>query len=120
MHHSGLKPNGCPQVWAAAMYGLQHNMPRLHDDHANARILAEGLADINGLEVELETVQTNMVYADVTAGNKRAAKLISQLEDEGVRAWNLGGRLRFVTSMLVDRSDCERAVQVIGTAMAEA
>ncbi len=104
---------------AAAMYGFQHNRERLNDDHANARILAEGLAGIKGLELELEAVQTNMVYADVTDGNARAQKLIRQLEDQGIRAWNLGGRLRFVTSMLVDRNDCERATQVIANSMAE-
>jgi threonine aldolase len=91
----------------------------LQDDHVNARRLAEGLAEIEGLFVALEAVQTNMVYVDVVAGPERAARLIVQLEELGIRAWNLGARLRFVTSMLVDEADCIRATEACAVAMVE-
>ncbi len=104
---------------AAALYGLRNNLDRLSEDHANARHLAEGLAGIEGLSVELDTVQTSMVYVDVEAGPERAAQLIGQLEQRGILAWNLAARLRFVTSMLVDRSDCDRAIAEVTLAMAE-
>ncbi|MCB1676842.1 MAG: aminotransferase class I/II-fold pyridoxal phosphate-dependent enzyme [Halioglobus sp.] len=102
---------------AAALYGLQHNIDRLNDDHRNARTLAERLAGIEGLAVALDTVQTNMVYVDVQAGAGRAARLIEQLGERGVRAWNLGRRLRFVTSMLVDDTDCDYAAGAVAQAM---
>ncbi len=104
---------------AAALHGLRHNRVRLAEDHANARCLAQGLAGIEGLAVELETVQTNMVYADVEAGAARAERLIAQLANKGVRAWNLAGRLRFVTSMLVSRADCEYAIVAVREALAD-
>lgn len=104
---------------AAALYGLRHNRDRMVEDHANARYLAQGLAKIEGLSVALETVQTNMVYVDVAAGAARADGLITQLADKGIMAWSLSGRLRFVTSMLVGRADCEHAVAVAGEALAQ-
>ena len=102
---------------AAALFGLRHNVERLGEDHANARDLAEGLAGVDGLHVALDTVQTNMVYVDVAAGAERAARLIAQLERRGIRAWNLGHRLRFVTSMLVDNKTCHRAAAAVADAM---
>jgi threonine aldolase len=104
---------------AAALHGFRLNFDRLQDDHANARRLAEGLAEIEGLTVELEAVQTNMVYVDVAAGTERAARLIGQLEERGIRAWNLGARLRFVASMQVDQSDCVHAIEAVAAAMTE-
>jgi threonine aldolase len=104
---------------AAALYGFRHNFDRLHEDHINARHLAEGLAEIEGLSVALEAVQTNMVYVDVAAGPERAARLIAQLEERGIQAWNLGTRLRFVTSMLVDKAACVRATEACAVAMTE-
>ena len=102
---------------AAALFGLRNNVERLQEDHANARDLAERLAGIDGLSIALETVQTNMVYVDVDAGAGRAARLIAQLEQRGIRAWNLGSRLRFVTSMLVDNESCRRAADAAADAM---
>jgi threonine aldolase len=104
---------------AAALYGFRHNFDRLQEDHVNARRLAEGLAEIEGLSVALEAVQTNMVYVDVAAGPERAARLIALLEERGIQAWNLGARLRFVTSMLVDEAACVRATEACAIAMAE-
>jgi len=104
---------------AAALHGFRVNFDRLQEDHATARCLAEGLTEIEGLSVELEAVQTNMVYVDVAAGTERAARIITQLEERGIRAWNLGARLRFVTSMLVDQTDSVRAIEAVTAAMAE-
>ena len=105
---------------AAALYALRHNVERLVEDHRNARALAAGLAGIDGLAVALDTVQTNMVYVEVEEGAGRAARLIEQLGESGVRAWNLGRRLRFVTSMLVDNTDCDYAVAAVAKAMSAA
>ena len=107
-------------IAAAALYALRHNVERLVEDHRNARALAAGLAGIDGLAVALDTVQTNMVYVEVEEGAGRAARLIEQLGESGVRAWNLGRRLRFVTSMLVDNTDCDYAVAAVAKAMSAA
>ena len=55
-------------VAAGARYGLQHNVERLADDHANAKFLAEGLAEIHGVEIDPATVETNIVIFDVPDG----------------------------------------------------
>ena len=102
---------------AAALYGMQHNVEGLLVDHDNALFLARELATLNGLSIDLETVQTNMVYVDVDAGVSHALELVAQLETQGVHVWNLGPRLRFVTSMLVDRRDCERVVKALSEAL---
>ena len=104
---------------SAALYGLQNNFERLNEDHDNAHYLAKRLAGVNGLSVALETVQTNMVYADVEAGPARAAQIVTSLEQQGIRVWNLAERLRFVTSMLVDRKDCENAADLVAEIMQE-
>jgi len=97
---------------AAALYSFQNNRERLLQDHDNARSLAESIQNIDGIEVDLEAVQTNMVYADVIDGADKASALVSQLNKAGIKTLNVGHRIRFVTSMLVDRSDCERAIRV--------
>jgi threonine aldolase len=102
---------------AAARYGLRHNLERLAEDHANAGFLAGRLAEIDGLSVVMDAVQTNMVYVEVAAGAERAGQLVEELDQRGVRAWNLAERIRFVTSMLVNRGDCERAAEAVSAAM---
>ncbi|MEH6516336.1 MAG: GntG family PLP-dependent aldolase [Halioglobus sp.] len=102
---------------AAALYGMQHNVERLLVDHDNAQFLARELAALNGLSIDLDSVQTNMVYVDVDAGVDHAIELVAYLQQQGVQVWNLGPRLRFVTSMLVERRDCERAVKALSEAL---
>ena len=96
---------------AAGIVALQTMVDRLADDHAHARRLAEGLAETPGLEVDLETVQTNMVFVDVVAPGLDAAALVAGLESLGVRAGAVGARrVRFVTHKDVDAAG-------IGTAL---
>jgi threonine aldolase len=52
-------------VAAAGLYALDHHVERLADDHANARTLAEGLAEIDGIELDPERVATNIVVFEV-------------------------------------------------------
>ena len=52
-------------IAAACLYALDHHVERLAEDHANARRLAEGLAEIPGIELDPATVETNIVWFDV-------------------------------------------------------
>jgi threonine aldolase len=94
---------------AAGLYALEHNVDRLAEDHANAALLAKGLAEA-GLKVE--PVQTNMVFAHVPAD--AVAPLSRHLEAEGVKAL-VSPKLRLVTHLDVDRAQVERAVQVFAS-----
>ena len=96
---------------AAASHALEHHVDRLADDHALARRLADGLADVEGLQVEAP--QTNILFVDLTgAAKEKSAALLKHLTDHGVQATGLY-RLRFVTHLDVDAAGVDRAVSVI-------
>jgi threonine aldolase len=96
---------------AAASYALDHHVERLAQDHALARRLAEGLAGIEGLQVE--PPQTNMVFADLVGGARdRAAGLIAHLKEQGILAIGLY-RLRLVTHLDVQEEGVDRAIAAI-------
>ena len=98
---------------AAAIHALDHHIERLADDHALARRLADGLANLHG--VALEMPQTNIVFADLSG--PRAAGLVEQLKTRGVLAtgslYGQAQRLRFVTHLDVDAAGVDAALAVI-------
>ncbi len=96
---------------AAGIYALEHNVERLATDHANAERLADGLARIDGLEVE--PPQTNMVFVRVP--ETRCAALAAQLRRSGVLAL-VGPRTRLCTHLDVDAQDVDRAVAAFASA----
>jgi len=102
---------------AAALYGFRHNYRRLAEDHENASILADSIREIDGIHVDMEGVQTNMIYVDVAAGSEAASAIVNAMCARGVRVLNVGSRIRFVTSMLVDRQDCEHAAKTLEEVM---
>jgi threonine aldolase len=100
-------------VAAGARYGLQHNVERLAEDHANAKFLAEGLAGIDGVEIDPATVETNIVIFDVAD----ATALHDTLKASGVETSLLEGRVRMVTHLDVDRAGIETALAAVKTAL---
>lgn len=100
-------------VAAGARYGLQHNVERLADDHANAKFLAEGLAELDGVEIDPTTVETNIVIFDVAD----AAELHDKLLAAGVETSLLEGRVRMVTHLDVDRAGIEKALTAVKDAL---
>jgi threonine aldolase len=100
-------------VAAGARYGLQHNVERLAEDHANAKFLAEGLAEIEGVEIDPATVETNIVIFDV----RDATGLHDKLKAAGVETSLLEGRVRMVTHLDVDRAGIETALAAVREAL---
>lgn len=98
---------------AAALYGFRHNYERLAEDHANARLIAERIATNPAVEIDLESVQTNMLYFRPTGAPDAAERLVAALETDGIMAWNLGPLIRLVTSLNVTTEDCEYAAERI-------
>lgn len=92
---------------AAGIYALEHNVPRLAEDHANALFLAQGLAAIPGLAVQ--TPQTNIVYVDVPQQHCQA--LAAALQANGILA-SASTHMRLVTHKDVSRQDMERVIAV--------
>jgi threonine aldolase len=101
-------------VAAAGLYALEHHVERLAEDHANARALAEGLADLPGVEIDVARVETNIVIFSVPD----PGALFAALEAGGVQASRAGrDRIRMVTHLDVDRTGVERAVEVVRDAL---
>jgi threonine aldolase len=96
-------------VAAGALWALDHHVERLAEDHQHARLLAEGLAELDGVSIDLTTVETNIVIFEV----EDALATCGALWDAGVQVGPLDARrLRAVTHLDVDRAGIERALEV--------
>lgn len=99
---------------AAGLISLEKMTLRLHEDHAHARMLAEGIADLRGVSVKLGTVQTNIVIFDVGGTGRSAAELSAAFKKRGVLINGLGPTImRMVTHPDVNRDGCEQALRVV-------
>jgi len=97
---------------AAGLIALEEMPKRLHEDHANARLLAESLAKLQQVQIDLETVQTNIVIFNLS-GEGKAEALVAKLKQRGVLASKVGPEaIRFVTHKDVDRTACEEAARI--------
>jgi len=95
---------------AAGLMALEDGPGRLHEDHANARLLAEAVAGVPGVSIDLETVQTNIVIFTLVAGG--AAEFVAALRARGVASSAIGThQVRFVTHVDVTRAQCEQAAR---------
>ena len=104
---------------AAGLWALDHNFERLTEDHANARLLAERIAGLRGVSLDLKTVQSNIVIFHMEEGAPDAATVVARAQEMGVLVSAFGARtVRAVTHLNVSRADCElaadRLVQVLG------
>jgi threonine aldolase len=85
---------------------------RLREDHENARLLAEGLARIEGVNIDLEKIETNMVMIDTRPLGMRAEKVASELARRNVKVSIYGlYTIRFVTNKDVDRDGILLAIE---------
>lgn len=93
---------------AAGLYALEHNVTRLAEDHANARRLAAGLAEIPRVRLDLSRVQSNLVFFTVDGLTGPEAR--TRLDALGVRMSGSADRLRAVTHLDVSAVDIEKAI----------
>jgi threonine aldolase len=114
MYGGGMRQAGI--LAAAGLYALDHHRPRLHEDHANARALAEALAGTKGLAIDLERTLTNLVM--IEPRHKTPAEVIETCKKDGVLLGQSGPkRIRAVTHLDVDREGVMRAAKVIAAAL---
>ncbi len=107
-------------IAAAGIVALEQMVDRLAEDHANARRLAEGLAEIPGLAIDLDRVQTNIVIFDLVSERLTPAELQARLDERGVKLLAIEGRrLRAVTHYGIEAEDIEVALGVIREVMGE-
>ena len=99
-------------IAAGALHALEHHRARLAEDHANARLLAEGLAAVGGISVDVPSVQSNIVNIELR--KKPAAELSEQLKAAGVLMnARSSSSLRAVTHLDVSREDVLNALEAI-------
>ncbi len=103
---------------AAARVALESGVDRLAEDHANARMLAEGLADVHPDAVALGAVQTNMVYLDLHPLGITAPELSDALRDEGILTLGFPGHsMRLVTHRDVSAAQTRHALERLRAAL---
>ena len=104
---------------AAAMVALDEMVERLADDHANARRLAEGLANIPGILIDPARIHTNIVIFEVADGDP--VEFIRRLGERGLLASHIhGAKLRMVTHYGIEQQDIDDALNAVESAATEA
>ncbi|HEY6189001.1 MAG TPA: GntG family PLP-dependent aldolase [Pyrinomonadaceae bacterium] len=96
---------------AAALVALEETPARLHEDQANARRLAQGLAELPGIQIDPERVATNIVIFDVTGTRRTADEICARLGTRGVLASGFGPSIRMVTHYDVSSADIDTALK---------
>lgn len=85
-------------IAAPGIIALKKMINRLKEDHINARKLAKGIDQIPGLEIELERVQTNILYFDLVNERKKPDKFVTSMAEKGIKFLRTGpARFRMVT-----------------------
>lgn len=98
-------------IAAGGIFALEHNVSRLAEDHEHAKMLAKTIADQPGLEINPETVETNIVLFKVQAG--KSDLFADELLKKGIRLSRLEGMLRAVTHLDISREDIRYTVKTI-------
>jgi threonine aldolase len=99
---------------AAGLIALEQGPEKLAQDHANAKFLAEGLAQIPGLKIDPAKVQTNILICDIFGTDMTSGDLSRKLAERNILANGVGPELiRFVTHLDVNREQCAQALEVV-------
>ena len=99
---------------AAGLLALDQMTTRLAEDHAHARLLAEALAPLPGVHLDLARVQTNIVIFDLDPARHTPANLVAALRARGVLTSAIGPQsVRLVTHHDVSLQDCQRAATIL-------
>jgi threonine aldolase len=95
-------------IAAAGIIAIEKMVDRLKDDHANAQLLARGLAKIDGIAIDPQQVETNIVYYDVAQLGVDSKTWVRELSTRGIKAGaQEGARVRMVTHRGIEKEDIE-------------
>jgi threonine aldolase len=99
---------------AGALFALEHNVARLQEDHAKAKLLAEQLSGISGIHIDQEYVQTNIVVIELHENKESTGDILAKLKAKGVLLSEMSfTTLRAVTHLDVSMEQVKRAATVI-------
>jgi threonine aldolase len=97
-------------VAAAGLVALEEGPKRLQQDHDNAKRLAEGIDDLFPGAVDLEAVETNIVFVNHESVGMSPPEIVARLQIEAVLAGIVAGRVRMLTHRDVSSTDIDRAL----------
>lgn len=110
-------------IAAAGLYAFEHNVERMAEDHANARLLEAAISQIPGISMVSGPVETNMLYFDVSGTGLTSGEVADRMAEKGIRImspYRSGHVLRLVTHLDVSREQCEFAVAMLRDVVASA
>ncbi len=102
----GLRQSGV--LAACGLYSLENNVQRLAEDHANASAMAERLAGMDGIEIDLDGVQSNMIWMEVTGTGE--GSLSAHMLERGMLVSDPAPLARLVCHLDVDEADIDKVV----------
>ncbi|MFZ0389980.1 MAG: GntG family PLP-dependent aldolase, partial [Calditrichia bacterium] len=112
VYGGGMRQSGI--LAAAAIYAVENHIERLAEDHRRARKLAEFIAELPGIAIDPETVQTNIVVFDLTGSGWTGEQFINALFENGVKMLTFAGtRIRAVTHLHITDEDISRTESII-------
>ena len=98
---------------AAGLIALEESPKILHVDHENAKRLAMGVANLKGVSIDAERVQTNIVIFDVSGTGKTSTEIVTELREDKILAIPFGKAIRMVTHSDVSREDIETTLKIL-------
>lgn len=114
----GMRQTGI--IAAAGIVALDEMRERLAEDHANARLFADEISKVPGIEIDLESVRTNIVFFDLADNRREDDVFINKLEEKGMKLLSLGpSHFRIVTHSGITREDIEKTLEVLKEIMSD-
>lgn len=99
---------------ASGIIALTSMIQRLSEDHENAKLLAEGLKPIKGIQINMDNVQSNILMVDIVSSNYTSYTLVDKLKENGILASDINSsRIRFVTHKYISKDDINHTISVI-------
>ncbi len=98
---------------AAGLVALEESRFVLYEDHKNAKRLAEGLANLKDVNIDTESVQTNIVIFDVSEAKLSSSEICEKLKENDILASPFGKQIRMVTHYDVSRGDIEKTLSIL-------
>jgi threonine aldolase len=98
---------------AACIFAVENHFERIHIDHENAKIFAQGLNALPGFDIDMKTVQTNIVIANVYKMKKSAYEIVETLREKGILSIPFSAhKIRFVTHLNISREDIYKSLEI--------
>ncbi len=105
-------------IAAAGIVALNEMVDRLAEDHANAKKLSMGLAEIPGISINPDDIQTNIIFFEITREDMKPEEFVQKIDAEGIRMLPVGpGKVRAVTHYHITTEDIDQALSVISKVM---